>query len=48
MKRRMKEKKDFFVQLKEWQKDPEFIRAAYEFVRFHTGHHRRSKALNSL
>ena len=29
---------DMIQQIKEWQKDPEFIRAAYEFVRLHTGH----------
>lgn len=26
-------KKDIFKQIIEWQKDPEFIRAAYEFIR---------------
>jgi hypothetical protein len=27
---------DFFRQLKEDQKDPEFIRAAHEFIKHHT------------
>lgn len=31
-------KKDFWKEIKEHQKDPEFIRAAYEFVRLTTGH----------
>ncbi|HLC89306.1 MAG TPA: hypothetical protein VJG49_04690 [Candidatus Nanoarchaeia archaeon] len=39
-------KKDIWEEIKEWQKDPEFIRAAYEFVRYHTGG-RRSKSLKS-
>ena len=34
----MKQKKDITTQIKEWQKDPEFIRAAYQFIRMHTGH----------
>jgi len=32
-----KEKIDIWEQIKEHQKDPEYIRAAYEFIRFHTG-----------
>lgn len=33
-----KAKKDICNQILEWQKDPEFIRAAYEFILYHTGH----------
>jgi len=33
-----KDKKDIFEQIKEWQKNPEFIREAYEFIRYTTGH----------
>jgi len=32
----MKDKTDVWQKIKEWQKDPEFIRAAYEFIRYHT------------
>ena len=34
----VKKEKDIWEQIKEWQKDPEFIRAGYEFIRYHTGH----------
>jgi len=34
-----KVEKDIFEQIKEWQKNPDFIRAAYEFIRRTTGHH---------
>jgi hypothetical protein len=37
MAKKQKAKEDIWDQIKEWQKDPDFIRAAYEFVRHHTG-----------
>ncbi|MBS3123555.1 hypothetical protein J4437_02875 [Candidatus Woesearchaeota archaeon] len=37
-----KVKKDIWEQIKESQKDPEFIRAAYEFIRYHTSHRRNA------
>lgn len=33
-----KHNEDLCQQIKKWQKDPEFIRAAYEFIRYHTSH----------
>ena len=38
-----KSKKDVIHQIKEWQKDPEFIREAYEFIRYHTSHRQMPK-----
>ena len=38
MVKKQKQKQDIWEQIKEAQKDPEFIRAAYEFIRYHTGH----------
>ena len=36
--RTIKKQNDIWKQIKENQKDPEFIRAAYEFIRYHTSH----------
>ena len=36
--KKQKKKTDVWERIKEWQKDPEFIRAGYEFIRIHTGH----------
>ena len=33
-----KHNEDLCKQIREHQKDPEFLRAAYEFIRYHTGH----------
>ncbi len=38
MVRKERAKKDIISQIEKWQKDPEFIRAAYQFIRLHTGH----------
>gem|GEM_PF-3104357 len=40
-----KQREKFWAELKEHQKDPEFIRAAYEFVRYHTGHRPHLKTI---
>ena len=33
-------KEDAWERIKGHQRDPEFIRAAYEFIRYHTSHRR--------
>ncbi|MBS3138282.1 hypothetical protein J4207_01095 [Candidatus Woesearchaeota archaeon] len=35
-----KAKKDICDRIKVWQKDPEFLRAGFEFILYHTGHRR--------
>lgn len=36
-KHKSKGKEDIFEKIIEWQKNPEFIRAAHEFIKNHTG-----------
>jgi len=35
--KKSKSKEDIWKQIKEWQNDPEFLRAAFDFIRYHTG-----------